>query len=143
VGVAIVVIVLTILSFFLGQRYSRRHNVRARSTYDVPEKPVVSEKDTFHAGPQYELTASQRQPSELRAGKSPQFSMTTTEEGSSSESTGGKSHDMGGGLVVHQQNITGELSALPQFNKDENMYIGVPSHMSGFKRWSMKEYEKD
>jgi len=42
---------------------------------------------------------------------------------------------------AYHSNNNGDLSALPQF-KDNDMYVGVPTYMSGSKRWSMKEYEK-
>lgn len=56
----------------------------------------------------------------------------------------GKSYELPGSGAhgSHNHNGISELSALPQVNDDNPMYVGVPSHMSGTKRWSMKEYER-
>ncbi|KIX00788.1 uncharacterized protein Z518_09853 [Rhinocladiella mackenziei CBS 650.93] len=142
IGVAVGVILLALLSFFLGQRYSRRRNGYASNTDNDPNAVAAEEKDTFQAGHPYELTGSKHHPSDISTGKGHQYSRTTTEVGSGTESMSGKSYDMTTSGSPTNHNETEELSALPQLRDDGPMYIGVPSHMSGSKRWSMKEYEK-
>lgn len=69
-------------------------------------------------------------------------SFSTTEVGSSKGSMSGKSYEMSPSTMSNYHDAA-ELSALPQFGKDDGpTYVGVPSHMSGSKRWSMREYEK-
>lgn len=145
IGVILGVTALVVAGFLLGQRYSRRRSAEARYNESSPDS-FANEKDAFRAGRPYELSASNRQPTEMSTGKMHPYSFTTNETRSGSESVSGKSHEMPGsmpGSAVSPYNEPAELSALPQFEtNDVPMYVGVPTHMSGSKRWSMKEYEK-
>ena len=125
--------------FLLGQRYTRRRG----ADRDHANNMAAVEKDTFQAGRPYELTGSKRLPTEMSVGKMHPYSMTTAETISPAVSTSGRSYEMPGSSVSPYSEPA-ELSALPQFDeKDPSpMYVGVPAHMSGSKRWSMKEYEK-
>ncbi|EXJ73731.1 uncharacterized protein A1O5_03493 [Cladophialophora psammophila CBS 110553] len=140
IGVAIGVILLVILSFLLGQRYSRRLNGLAKANTDLTG---ADEKDIFQAGRPYESTGSKHHSLGLSATKGPASSMNTTAIGSGSESVSGRSYDMPLSDSSNNRVNNPELSALPPIeNEDQPMYVGVPSHMSGSKRWSMKEYMK-
>jgi len=145
IGAIIGVTALIVAGFLLGQRYSRRRSAEGAYTENLPD-PTVHEKDGFQAGRPYELTGSNRQPTEMSTGKMHPYSFTTAETLSPSESVSGKSYEMPGCGVspsYSAYNEPAELSALPQIDqKEAPMYVGVPAHMSGSKRWSMKEYEK-
>lgn len=137
---------LVVAGFLLGQRYSRRRSTDGHYVESLPDA-TVHEKDAFQAGRPYELTGSNRHPTEMSTGKMHPYSFATAETRSGSESVSGKSYEMPGCGVspsYSPYNEPAELSALPQFDKkgDAPMYVGVPAHMSGSKRWSMKEYEK-
>ncbi|OAG38779.1 hypothetical protein AYO21_06974 [Fonsecaea monophora] len=117
VGVALGVILLALLSFLLGQRYSRRRNENARNNASLTG---ANEKDIFLAGRPYEASG-------------PRLDALA----------GGKSYDMPGSDSVKNYANNSDLSALPPVGQgDEPMYVGVPAHMSGSKRWSMKEFVK-
>ncbi|EXJ88872.1 hypothetical protein A1O3_01936 [Capronia epimyces CBS 606.96] len=139
VGVAIAVIILVLLSFFLGQRYSRRRNITANKTYDDFNSPGGEDKDVFQAGRPYEHTKSQHSSRGESTGKDHTYSEMATEV--DSEFSGASHEAMDAYSPTHQAEAR-EISALPQVREDEPMYVGVPSHMSGSKRWSMKEYER-
>jgi hypothetical protein len=78
---------------------------------------------------------------ETRGGKGHAHSMATTAVGSPTTSTSGKSLDTAPNPSIYYHDAAA-VSALPQIGKDEAMYVGVPAHMFGAKRWSMKESEK-
>jgi cell wall integrity and stress response component len=140
VGVALVVILLVVLSFLLGQRYTRRRNNLSSAT---PDEVSVEEKDVFQAGRPYESTSSQVASPALTTGKTHAYSTNTTAIGSGSPSVSGRSYDMPGSPPAENRYENSELSALPPIIKEDNqMYVGVPTHMSGSKRWSMKEFMK-
>lgn len=142
IGVALGVVVLAVLSFLFGQRFSRRRQSLSRPATDDRSESTLAEKETFKAGRPYEFTGSLKHPSELAAGKIHPHSLTTTEIGSATESMSGRSYEPSGSAMSNH-NDAAELSALPQFGRDDGpTYIGVPAHMSGTKRWSMKEYER-
>lgn len=145
IGVILGVTALVVAGFLLGQRYSRRRSAEGHFAKSLSDAGA-NEKDNFRAGRPYELSGSNRQPTEMSTGKMHPYSFTTTETRSGSESVSGKSYEMPGtipGSAVSPYNEPAELSALPQIEKnDAPMYVGVPAHMSGSKRWSMKEYEK-
>ncbi|KIY03220.1 uncharacterized protein Z520_01687 [Fonsecaea multimorphosa CBS 102226] len=139
VGVALGVILLVLLSFLLGQRYSRRRNEHARDNTDLK---AANEKDIFQAGRPYEATGPRYDALGPSAAKGHAYS-TTTAIGSGSESTSGRSYDVPISDSAQNHANNPELSALPPIAKgDEPMYVGVPAHMSGSKRWSMKEFMK-
>ncbi|KIW69069.1 hypothetical protein PV04_04967 [Phialophora macrospora] len=140
VGVALVVILLIVLSFLLGQRYSRRRVNLSRATSDDIS---VEEKDTFQAGRPYETTGSQAASPALMTGRSHAYSTNTTAIGSDSPSVSGRSYDIPGSPPADNRYESSALSALPPITReDSQMYVGVPAHMSGSKRWSMKEFMK-
>ncbi|KAI1609190.1 hypothetical protein EDD37DRAFT_142476 [Exophiala viscosa] len=138
IGVAVGVLGLIVGSFCLGRRVSRRSKAEGAESSNDPAPGITEEKDAFRAGRPYEDTA----PTKLGARSlSPKngYSGTTTEVGSGSlerESISTSSPTM----PAYQYNNP-RLSALPQLQDNDPMYVGVPSHMSGSKRWSMKEYE--
>lgn len=139
IGVILGVTALVVAGFLLGQRYSRRRS----AVRDYDSNSAVFEKDAFQAGRPYELTGSNRHPTEMSNGKMHPYSPTTAETTSGPGSVSAQSYEMPGSAVTPHSEPA-ELSALPQFeDKDPApMYVGVPAHMSGSKRWSMKEYEK-
>ncbi|KAK6364174.1 hypothetical protein LTS17_012443 [Exophiala oligosperma] len=137
VGVVIGVIGLIVISFFLGQRYSRRRRNEAISHSHTDSGGPDQEKDVFLAGRPYEETNPDQYAGGSTSGKH-QSSPATTEVGSTSPGT--KFADVPSPAVSSYHSPGGELSALPPL-KDDDMYVGVPSYMSGSKRWSMKEYE--
>lgn len=140
IGVAIGVICLVVLSFLLGQRFSRRRSHLARARADAAS---TNEKDVFQAGRPYEMSGSQAASPSLGPGKALAYSMNTTTLGSGSDSVDGRSYDMPTSPPMNIHHDNSELSALPPVNNDDDqMYVGVPSHMSGSKRWSMKEFMK-
>ncbi|KIV96552.1 hypothetical protein PV10_00402 [Exophiala mesophila] len=142
IGVAIGVIALLVLSFLFGLRYSRRRNSGQVAGTKHASEASLGEKDTFQAGQPYEFSGSPRQPTEDSVGKMHPHSFSTTEVGSSKGSTSKRSYEMSPSNMSNYHDAS-ELSALPQFGKDdEPTYVGVPAHMSGTKRWSMKEYER-
>ncbi|EXJ94754.1 hypothetical protein A1O1_03152 [Capronia coronata CBS 617.96] len=138
VGVAIAVIILVFVAFLLGRRYSQRRNSSANKTYDSSRPPDAEEKNVFQAGLPYEHTGSRRHYGGA-PGKGHYVSDLTIE--AESESSGRSHKGVGLHSATGQPDATG-ISALPQVEENDQMYIGVPSHMSGSKRWSMKEYEK-
>jgi hypothetical protein len=140
VGVVLGVVILALLFFFLGQRYSRRRSNRAQIEADsLP----VAENDDFRAGRPYESTGSRDAAPVFITGKGHAYSTNTTVAGSDSPSVSGKSCDLPHSSPMSNPHDHSELSALPQITKeDDQMYVGVPAHMSGSKRWSMKEFMK-
>ncbi|KAJ9497321.1 hypothetical protein H2202_007125 [Exophiala xenobiotica] len=136
VGVAIGVLGLIAASFFLGLRCSRRRRSRNNAHALPGPHSDAEEKNTFQAGRPYEETRTDRYAIDPLAGKNG-YSRATTEAGSES---GVKSHDRSSPVAPAYHN-NDDLSALPQF-KNNDMYVGVPTYMSGSKRWSMREFEK-
>ncbi|KAK7899808.1 hypothetical protein LTR67_003553 [Exophiala xenobiotica] len=136
VGVAIGVLGLIVASFLLGLRYSRRRRSRNDAHAPPGPHPDAEEKNTFQAGRPYEETRTDRYAIDPLACKNG-YSRATTEAGSES---GVKSHDRSSPVAPAYHN-NDDLSALPQF-KNNDMYVGVPTYMSGSKRWSMREFEK-
>ncbi|KAL6246093.1 hypothetical protein RBB50_007246 [Rhinocladiella similis] len=138
IGAVIGAIGLIIVSFFLGQRYSRRRRIEAAGHSHSESDGPDQEKDVFLAGRPYEETNLDHNTNESTTGKN-QSSPAATEVGSASPER--KFDDVSSPTMSSYHSPNGELSALPQV-RDDDMYVGVPSYMSGSKRWSMKEYEK-
>jgi len=139
VGVAVGVLGLIVGSFCLGRRVSRRNKAEGIPRSNDPAPGIIEAKDTFQAGRPYEDTA----PANHGAGPlSPKngYSGTTTEVGSGSLNR--ESFSTSSPTMPAYQYNNSRLSALPQLQDNDPMYVGVPSHMSGSKRWSMREYEK-
>ncbi|EXJ60171.1 hypothetical protein A1O7_04323 [Cladophialophora yegresii CBS 114405] len=140
IAVALLVILLVVLSFFLGQRCTRRRNNISRVT---PDEDSVDEKDTFQAGRPYETTGPHAASSAHTSDKTNAYSTNTTAVGSGSPPVSGRSYHNPGSPPREHRYEDSELSALPPItNEDSQMYVGVPAHMSGSKRWSMKEFMK-
>ncbi|KAK4944141.1 hypothetical protein LTR10_016474 [Elasticomyces elasticus] len=139
VGVAVGIIGLVIGSFCLGRRVSRRSKAESGANPNHSAPVIIEEKDTFQAGRPYEDTAPTNNGSGPLTPKNG-YSGTATEVGSGSLNKDSFS-TASPTMPAYQYNISG-VSALPQLQDIDPMYVGVPSHMSGSKRWSMKEYEK-
>jgi cell wall integrity and stress response component len=140
IAVALIVLVLVALSFFLGQRYSRRRNQRSANETD---SEVIEEKEVFQAGLPYESTGKGGNSPTATMGKAHAYSINTTVIGSESPSVSGRSYEPPRSPPPNTHQDSSELSALPSIDDaTDQMYIGVPAHMSGSKRWSMKEFAK-
>lgn len=88
------------------------------------------------------MTGSEHSLAGPLAAKGAAYSGTATEIGSGSESVNGKS-DLTTPNERSDQIDAAELPALPHMqNRDDPVYVGVPAHMSGSKRWSTREFEK-
>jgi hypothetical protein len=141
VGVILGVAVLALLSFFLGQGYSRRRSGKSSKPRDESRSSITETKNSFHAGVAYEDTGSKWPTMGSSGAKGHPHSVATTEVGSPTTSTSAKSVDTAPNPGIYY-NSPPDISPLPQIGKDETMYAGVPAHMSGSQRWSMKEFEK-
>ena len=126
ISVAIGIIFLIILSFWLG--YSHRCKSQGKAEHGAAS---IEGLDTFRAGHPYE---SQTRFPTLTADKGHAYSTNTTIAGSGSPTLSGKSYDLP---------QSPPMTALPQITKaDDQIFVGVPAHMSGSRRWSMKEFLK-
>ena len=123
VGVALGVSILVALAFYLGLLYSRR-----RRHGEEDAKFSLPSEDTFQSGPPYEFSGKGQLDTPEHEWSGPEKRMAPLYETAPS-----RLHD------------TEELSALPEIKEpaDAPMYIGVPAHMSGSKRWSMPGYGKN
>ena len=140
IGVVIGVVFLAALSFLLGQRYSRRQNEDDHST---PKNEYIEKTVIFQAGRPYEMNDSDGLSPLPTSAKGHAYSMRTTVAGTESPPFTGKSYDTSKSPRMNTSYDQPDLSALPQISQeDEQMYVGMPSYMSGAKRWSTKEFRK-
>ncbi|KAL2441932.1 hypothetical protein ABEF95_016895 [Exophiala dermatitidis] len=143
VGVAIGVFLLAVGAFILGLHYSHRRTAKAAARYDGSKSPGGEAKDDFLVGRPYEHMVAQSRSPNMSVRKDYQNPTEVHSVSSSSRLYEAQNAPSSPPLPPRShQRVNGGYSPFPPAQEDEPMYIGVPSHMSGSKRWSMKEYEK-
>ncbi|KAL2404928.1 hypothetical protein ABEF93_008294 [Exophiala dermatitidis] len=143
VGVAIGVFLLAVAAFILGLHYSHRRTAKAAAKYDGSKSSGGEAKDDFLVGRPYEHMVAQSRSPNMSVRKDYQIPTEIHSVSSSSRLYEAQNAPSSPPLPPRShQRVNGGYSPFPPAQEDEPMYIGVPAHMSGSKRWSMKEYEK-